>query len=219
VALDPLVRRLDTLGGKNKFEVENKFQLWKLKMKDLLLKQGFQKDLEGKSKRLACISYKEWDDLDTRALSSIILCLEDEVIFNIVDDKTIVGLWSKMESIYMKKSLKNKIFLKRQLYSLRMKKGTKIVHHLNVFNTLLCQLSSMEVKYEDADKEVTLCFSFSESWDHLFTSMWFILVDDIDYDIGLGDFLSKEMRRISSKETSTTKEMVVRGRCTKRRKN
>jgi hypothetical protein len=33
--------------------------------------------------------------------------------------------------------LTNKIFLKRQLYKLRMKEGTKIVDHLNTFNTLL----------------------------------------------------------------------------------
>jgi hypothetical protein len=48
-----------------------------------------------------------------------------------------------------------------------MKEGTKIVDHLNVFNTLICQLSSMEVKYEDEDKEVTLLCSLPESWDHL----------------------------------------------------
>jgi len=39
-----------------KFEVEkfnenNKFQLWKLKMRDLLVQQGLQKDLVGKSKK------------------------------------------------------------------------------------------------------------------------------------------------------------------------
>jgi hypothetical protein len=53
----------------------------------------------------------------------------------------------------MTKSLTNKIFLKRQLYILWMKEGTKIVDHLNVFNTLIFQLSSMDVTYEDEDKE------------------------------------------------------------------
>jgi hypothetical protein len=119
----------------------------------------------------------------------------------------------------MTKSLTNKIFLKRQLYSLRMKEGTKIVDHLNVFNTLICQLSSMEVKYEDEDKEVTLLCSFPESWDHLVTSMWFSTTDAIDYDIVVGALLSEEMRRRSSKETSTTEAMVVRGRSTERGKN
>ena len=104
-----------------------------------------------------------------------------------------------MEIIYMKKSLTNIIFLKRYLYNLRMKEGTQIVDHLNVFNTLICQLSSMEVKYEDEDKAVTLLCSFPVSWDHLITSMWFSSTYVIDYDIVVGDLSSEEMRRRSSK--------------------
>jgi hypothetical protein len=64
-----------------------------------------------------------------------------------------------------------------------MKEGMKIVDHLNVFNTLICQLSGMDVMYEDEDKEVTLLCLFPESWDHLVTTMWFSSTYAIDYDI------------------------------------
>jgi hypothetical protein len=52
-----------------------------------------------------------------------------------------------------------------------MQEGTKIANHLNVFNTLICQLSSMEVKYEDEDKVVTLLCLLLESWDDLVTHL------------------------------------------------
>jgi hypothetical protein len=71
----------------------------------------------------------------------------------------------------MTKSLTNKIFLKRQLYSLRMKEGTKIADHLNTFNTLLVQLTSMGVKFESEDKAITLLCSLPKSWDHFVTSI------------------------------------------------
>jgi hypothetical protein len=100
-----------------------------------------------------------------------------------------------------------------------MKEGTKIPDHLNVFNTLICQLSSMDVTYEDEDKAVTLLCSLLESWDHLVTTMWFISTYSIDYDIVVGDLLYEEMRKRSSKETSTIEEMVVRGQSTERGKN
>jgi hypothetical protein len=80
-----------------------------------------------------------------------------------------------------------------------MKEGTKIVDHLNVFNTLICQLSSMDVMYEYEDKEVTLVCSLLESWDHLVTTMWFSSTDSIDYETVVGALLSEEMRKISSK--------------------
>jgi hypothetical protein len=195
----------------SKFEVEkfsgkNSFALWKLKMRDLLVQQGLQKALAGKSKKPTSMTDEDWEDLDARALSTIRLCLADEVLFNIVEEKTTTGLWTKLESLYMTKNLSNKIFLKRQLYNLRMKEGTKIVDHLNVFNTLICQLSSMEVKYEDEDKAVTLLCSFPESWDHLVTTMWFNTTDAIDYDIVVGALLSEEMRKNPVKKPQQQKQ-------------
>ena len=85
---------------------------------------------------------------------------------------------------------------------MRMKEGTKIVEHLNVFNTLICQLTSMEVKFEYEDKALTLLCFFLESWDHLVTTVWFNTTYAIDYDIVVGALLCEEMRRRSSKETS-----------------
>lgn len=44
-------------------------------------------------------------DLDTRALSTIWLYLEGVVLFNIIGEETVAGLWSRMEGLYMTKSL------------------------------------------------------------------------------------------------------------------
>ena len=82
--------------------------------------------------------------------------------------------------------------------------------------TLICQLSSMEVKYEDNDKEVLLLCLLPKSRDHLVTSMWFITTKIIDYDIVVGALLNEEMRRRSSQETSTSEAMVARGRSKER---
>jgi hypothetical protein len=90
-----------------------------------------------------------------RGLSVICLYLDDDVLFNVVAEKTTVGLWTKLENLHMRKSLTNMIFLKRKLYSLRMKEGTKIADHLNTFNTLLVRLTSVGVKFDSKDKEIT----------------------------------------------------------------
>jgi hypothetical protein len=44
-----------------------------------------------------------------------------------------------------------------------MKEGTKVVDHLNTFNALIVQLTSMEVKFKDEDKDITLLCLFPES--------------------------------------------------------
>jgi hypothetical protein len=90
-------------------------------MRDLLVQQGLQKALADKSKKPTAMMNEEWEDLDAKSLSTIHLCLSDDVLFNIVGEHTTSGLWSNLESLYMTKSLMSRIYLKRQLYSLRMK--------------------------------------------------------------------------------------------------
>ena len=67
-----------------KFNGKNNFEIWKVKMYDLLVQQGVAKALLGKSKQPYTMTDDEWSDLDERALSSIRLCLADDVLFNIV---------------------------------------------------------------------------------------------------------------------------------------
>ena len=55
-----------------------------------------------------------------------------------MNEETTADLWCRLESLYMTKSLLNKLFMKKQLYSLRMKVGTPILH-LNAFNRILSE--------------------------------------------------------------------------------
>jgi len=147
-----------------KFEVEkfiskNNFALWKLKVGHLLVQQVLHKALDGANKKPASMRDSNWEELDARALSTIRLCLVNEVLFNIIEESTTTGLWQKLEKLYTTKSLTNRIYLKRQLNSLRMKDGTKVEEHLNIFNTLICQLLDIEVKIQEEAKAITLLCS------------------------------------------------------------
>ena len=62
----------------------------------------------------------QWEDSDAKALSTIRLCLVDDVLFNIIGETSSTTLWNKLESLYMTKSVTNIIYLKQQLYGMRM---------------------------------------------------------------------------------------------------
>ena len=79
-----------------KFNGKNNFEIWKVKMHDLLVQQGVAKALLGKAKQPYAMTDDEWSDIDDRELSGIWLCLADDVLFNIVSEKTVVGLWTKL---------------------------------------------------------------------------------------------------------------------------
>ena len=70
----------------------------------------------------------------------------------------------------MTKSLSNKLFLKKQLYS-HSDKGTLALHHLNVFNKILSDLLAVEVKLEEKDNTLLLLSFLPSSYDHLMNTI------------------------------------------------
>ena len=67
----------------------------------------------------------------------------------------------------------NKLYVKKQLYSLHMKEGSDLLEHLNMFNMLNTQLSSLGVNYEDKDKALLLLVLLHTSFDHLVTTLMY----------------------------------------------
>ena len=93
-----------------------------------------------------------------------------------------------------------------------MKESTKITDHLNFFNTLICQLSSMDVKIDDEDKSFNLLCTLSDSWGQVVSSISLSTTDTLEFDNVVGVLLSEESRNKTSLETSSPEALVVRGR-------
>ena len=74
-----------------------------------------------------------------------------------MDEETAAGLWSSFKMLYMIKNLSNKLYLKKQLYRLCMKKGTTMLEYLNFFNKIISELD-VDVK-NDEDKALILLSS------------------------------------------------------------
>ena len=60
---------------------------------------------------------------------------------------------------------------------MRIKEGTKIADHLNVFNTLIFQLSSVDVKFDDEAKAMNLLCTLPESWGQVVSSIILSTID------------------------------------------
>ncbi|MBA0552713.1 hypothetical protein Golob_023494, partial [Gossypium lobatum] len=72
----------------------------------------------------------EWDRLDKKALSSIQLCRTNNVLHEVLIEKTIYTLWKKLETFYATEYLTNRLVLKRWLYTFRMNECEHLRGHL-----------------------------------------------------------------------------------------
>nr|GEV89958.1 retrovirus-related Pol polyprotein from transposon TNT 1-94 [Tanacetum cinerariifolium] len=111
----------------DKFDGMISFAIWKVHMQAVLMHHGYKKALRG-------IAHKP------------------QILREVIHETTATGLWFKLESLYMTKSLTNKLQLKDRLYNFCKKIGTSFQDHLDEFNTILIDLDNLDVDIDDEDK-------------------------------------------------------------------
>ena len=135
---------METVGG---FEIElfngrNNFTLWQSTVKDLLIQRGLYATLGGK--KPTEVDDRKWGDMKLRAASTIRLALAPEVKYDVLEEDNTKNLWEKLTKTYHSKSLANKLFLKKDLFGLKMEEDGDLRDHLNRFNGLINQLNNLD---------------------------------------------------------------------------
>jgi hypothetical protein len=110
-----------------KFTKDNDFGLWKVKMEAVLIQQKCEKALKGEDALPVTLSQAERIEMVDKTRSSIVLCLGDNFFRYVVKEPTAASMWSKLESLYMTKSLAHRKFLNQQLYSFQMVESKAIM--------------------------------------------------------------------------------------------
>ena len=140
------------MASSSRIEIEKingqSFELWKLKMEDLLVDQEQWVAVDPSTKPTS-MSKENWKKPKRIARSTVQLYLLDLVLLNISGEDNAKKLSDKLGNLYQSKSLVNKLFLRKKLYHLRMENGDSMIKHLNSFNTLLSQLVSVDIQLEE----------------------------------------------------------------------
>ena len=126
------------------FNVQN-FELWKLKMEDLLVDRENWIGVDMGTK-ITGTSQEYWDKLGRRENSTIRLFLSDSMLLNVSSEDNAINIWGKLGSLYQSKSLVNKLFLQKKLFCVRMDENGIVTYHLNVYNTLVSQITFVGIK-------------------------------------------------------------------------
>jgi hypothetical protein len=201
--------RVGAMAEDGKFRIEKfneqNYQLWKMQMEDYLYRKDVFLPFGGIAKNSTSMKDEEWEVLNRKALGMIRLILVVSMAFNISKEKTMKELMDTLDKMYEKPSASNKVFLMKRLCNMKMSKGGSVVNHLNEFNTVTNQLSSVKVVFDDEVRALLILCSLSESWNGLVMvlSNSFSGSNTLKFDDVIGVILSEEMRRKSTDETSS----------------
>ena len=70
-----------------------------------------------------------------------------------------------LSGMYEKPSANNKMHLMKKLFNLKMAENVSIAQHLNEFNTITNQLSSVEIDFDDEICVLIILASLPNSWE------------------------------------------------------
>jgi hypothetical protein len=181
----------------------------------LFISEGSIPTIGWNSKEVGATKDEEWEILDRKALGTTWLSLAASVAFNISKEKTMKGLMDALTKLYEKPSASNKVFLMNILFNMKMSEGGSVADHLNDFNTVTNQLSSIKVDFDDEARALLILCSLPESWNGLVMAVSNSVSgsNTLKFDDDVGVILSEEMRWKSTGETSgNALNMENRGR-------
>jgi hypothetical protein len=100
-----------------------------------------------------------------------------------------------LAKLYEKPLMSNKVFLMKILFNMKMSEGGSITDHLNEFNTVTNQVSSLKVDFDDEVGALIILCSLPKIWNELVmvVSNSVSGSNTLKYDDVVGVILSEEM--------------------------
>ncbi|RDY06570.1 hypothetical protein CR513_09415, partial [Mucuna pruriens] len=118
-----------------------------------------------------------------------------------------------IESLYISKYGNNKLFLLNSIMSLKFKKGTSLLDHLNEIQGIINQMSEMGIKFEVEILGLLLLNSLPESWETFKVSITNSAPNGVvSLQMVKGSVLNKEMRRKAQGSSSQSEVLVIENR-------
>ena len=166
---------------------------------------------------------EEWALLDRKILGVIKLTLSRSVEHNVVKEKTTVDLVKALSGMYEKPLVNNKVHLMKKLFNLKMAENVSVAQHLNEFNTITNQLSSVEVDFDDEIRALIILAILPNSWE----AMMMVVSNStgkkkLKYNDIRDLILAEEIRRRDASENSrfsSALNLKIRGRGNDRNSN
>lgn len=137
------------------------FSNWKFRVKILLEERGLENVLAFEPKP------KKEDD----ARSVIVQCLSDRYLEYVKKCSTAADMIQQLDNIFERKSVFNKLYLRKRLLALKCLSTDKLQDHFLKFDTLIAELEATGTQINESDKICHLLLTLPNEYDTVITTL------------------------------------------------
>uniref|UniRef100_A0A5S6QLX5 CCHC-type domain-containing protein n=1 Tax=Trichuris muris TaxID=70415 RepID=A0A5S6QLX5_TRIMR len=201
---------MGTDGGQAKLLITklngSNYQIWKLKMKVLLMKDGLW-DVVNHVKPEP--TPQGWYQRECKAIAAICLTVEDDQLLHLMQHETAREMWQALQRLHERSSIGSRLYLKRKLYSMRFTHGS-MQAHLNAMLEIVAQLRGMGKNVEDDDLVAVMLCSLPDSYSALITALEGRDEADLTVEYVSGKLLDEYQRRVENNRDQSSSETALK---------
>ncbi|CAH9105075.1 unnamed protein product [Cuscuta epithymum] len=147
------------------------YTLWKPRMEDFLSCKDLFDPIEMKGINSDPAKSTEWKKINRKTIGQIRQWIDHSVFHHVAQETDAYALWKKLEDMYQAKTARNKALLMRRLVNMKLKSGTSVAEHTSQFQSLVNQLSCVEMPLGDEMQSLLLLSSLPDSWETLVVTL------------------------------------------------
>lgn len=153
---------------------QSNYQTWKVQVRMALIRDnvwGIVSETELAPSDSASAEYTKFSIRRDKALATIVLTLDPDLIYLIGDAEDPVIVWKLLQETFQKKSVASKFALRKKLINTKMSFNASLQSHAKLFSETYSNLAAIGEALNNDDKVFYLLCSLPESYDMVVTTI------------------------------------------------
>ena len=212
----------ESFGGMFKLTGSN-YSVWKLNVRGMLECKDLWLPVQYDNEKIDKINASTWEVMHLKA-ATYIRCFIDMSLYNNFDEETSADvLWKKIGVMFENKNVVNRVSVFRKIVRLQYQDGSSMAEHINAFQGLMNQTTSLEVPLVDEVLTLLLLGSLPDNWETLVVTLGnagpegkHLSLETVKSSLLNEEARQKDRECVSNHKTLVTEGESNRGRGTQR---
>ena len=158
----------------DKLEGAKNWQIWKYQMQAILEARELFGHIDGSLTRPETSegsSAREaaFDKAQKKTKALLVTSINSDLIYLVTECQTPKEIWNKLKLRFERDTTANKLFLKQQFFSMKMKESDSLDEHLRKMKVITDQLAAIKAPIPEDEHLVALLLSLPRSYNTLVT--------------------------------------------------